>query len=58
MKEVETKIIDLGNSIGVIIPKSLREDSAYEDVGIEKGDPIIVEIHGSSLRIRKVNKTK
>lgn len=54
MSKLETgRIVKQGNSLYIPIPVHVRKDSAYSNVGIDKGNLVSVEIVGDTLIIRK-----
>jgi antitoxin component of MazEF toxin-antitoxin module len=48
------KVQKYGNTLFLPIPKSIRCDTIYSKVGIDKGDTVEVSIDGSTLRFRKL----
>ncbi|MDP3940942.1 MAG: hypothetical protein Q8Q49_01390 [bacterium] len=50
---MQQKVIQIGNSIGTIIPQFLNRD-----LGLLPGDPLIIERKGDQLILSRVKKTK
>ena len=48
------KVQKYGNTIFVPIHKSVKDDTSYAAVAIDKGDRVEVSIAGDVLKVRKV----